>query len=190
MNIKSLSHIIIFTVLLPALFSCAGTASNVKKDENIHEYTNSTKNLKQSPDSLEEAHAYEVYFTLEKTVECISVSLETFNVPEKKTDESIPKNSIFVVEKILDIKSGTGENRKTYIQAGKNYNSRWEVHNPVKICSSIDDPVSRLGGAVFRVRFTTFDSKPVYFTVAVYSQVNVDFSTNPSMIKSETAPVK
>lgn len=177
-------------VFCSAITMCSGTSVNAGKDDTGREYINSTENLKQSKEKLENAPAYEVYFTLDKTVECISVSLETVSVPRKFTEESDPVKSYFVIEKQIDLKSGTNKILKTYIQTGKNYNSKWEVHNPLKICGNTADPVSRLGGSVFRIRFTTFDTKPVYFTVTVYTETGVKFSPDPAMLLSESVPVK
>ncbi|HPS59360.1 MAG TPA: hypothetical protein PK514_14750 [Spirochaetota bacterium] len=190
MNSKWLPRIIILSTLIPALYSCTESVITEVKNENVHEYINSTGNLKQSGDRLEEAPAYEVYFTLDRTIECISVSLETANVPERFTDESIPQKSFFVIEKLMDIRNGADKTQKAYIQIGKNYNSRWEVHNPLKICGNTGDQVSRLGGSVFRIRFTTFDTRPVYFTVTVYTEAGVNFGTDPAILLQGNVQVK
>lgn len=190
MNIKPLLHIILIAALFPVLTLCTGNTLTSEKNDTGHEYINSTGNLKLSKEKLEDAPAYEVYFILDKTVECMGISLETMNVPQKFKDESTPEKSFFVVEKLIDLNSVKGKIRKEYIQLGKNYNSRWEVHNPLKICGNTADPVSRLGGSVFRVRFTTFDAKPVYFTVTLYTPVNVSFSPDPAVFLQEKTPVK
>ncbi len=190
MKVKSLLLVTAAAALITAQNSCAEKALNTVKNENSHEYINSSEKIKQSKDKLEEAPAYEVYFTLDRTVECISVSLETASLPVKFTEESNPIKSFFIVEKIMEIKSGSNKGRTAYIQTGRNYNSRWEVHNPVKICGNTTDPVSRLGGSVFRIRFTTFDTKPVYFTVTVYTETGVKFSPDPAMLTGEGVPVK
>lgn len=190
MKVKNALYITLTAILCSAITMCSGSSVNVGKDDTGREYINSTGNLKQSKEKLEDAPAYEVYFTLDKTVECISVSLETVSVPRKSTEDSVPVKSYFVVEKLMELKSGTGRILKTYIQNGKNYNSRWEVHNPLKICGNTADPVSRLGASVFRIRFTTFDTKHVYFTVTVYTETGVKFSPDPAMLTGEGVPVK
>ena len=191
MKLTGLLQIIILSALVTGLNACS-VKEVITEDvqKNVHEYINSTSNIKKSGDKLADGPAYEVYFTLDKTVECISVSLETVSTGKKLGDQGIPKKSFFVVEKIMEITDGTGMKQKVYIQIGKNYNSRWEVHNPVKICGNPADPVSQLGGSVFRVRFTTFDTKPVFFTITVYTHEKVNFGTDPKMPVHEAKPVK
>jgi len=179
MKLHNLSGIMVLLLLSALNFNCAGNNITVEKDENRHEYINSTTNLNISKDKLGESPAYEVYFTLDRTVDCMGISLETSSVPERTRGETIPVKSYFLVEKIIDLKTGGDKKRRFNIQLGKNYNSRWETHNPIKICVNTADPVSRLDSSLFRVRFTTFDTGTFYFTLTVYTPAGVVFSTSP-----------
>lgn len=190
MDAKLQFYKILVTALFPLLISCAGEVVTAEKNENEHEYINSTINLAQTRDKLEGSQGYEVYFTLDRTVECISIALETVTAPAGFTDESVPVKSFFIVEKIVNIMTSTEKNQKAYIQLGRNYNNQWEVHNPLKICGNINDPVSRLDKSLFRVRFTTFDRKPFYLTITLYTKANVYFGTDPAVLMQESVPVK
>lgn len=190
MNTKTLFHIILVSSLFPALISCAGDTVKADKNENIHEYINSTKNLELSRDKLEESQAYEIYFTLDRTVECMSIALETVTVPVDVARDSVPVKSFFIVEKVMNVITASDKTQKAFIQLGRNYNSQWEVHNPLKICGNINDPVSRLDKSLFRVRFTTFDTNPVYLTITVFTDANVYFGTDPAVLLQGSVPVK
>lgn len=190
-----MKHKFIFSIFAGLVFfgfsdGCA--VDNLKNDKSrdTYEYSESTESLKPSADRLDEGRTFEVYFTLEKPVECISVGLEAVYLQKKFPVQSIPKKSYFVVEKILEVPGTENKKGKIYVPSGRNYDSNWEVHSPVKICSSKNDPVSSLDRSVFRMRFTTFDDQPFYFTVTVLSPVKIIFSTDPAALKDQQLPVK
>lgn len=179
MKLHNLSLILILLLLSAHNFNCAGSNISAKKDENSHEYINSTANLNISKEKLGESPAYEVYFTLDRTVDCIGISLETSSVPKRTWGETIPVKSYFLVEKIIDLKTGGDKKRRFNIQLGQNYNSDWKTHNPIKICVNSADPVSRLDNSLFRVRFTTFDTGVIYFSLIIHTPAGVLFSATP-----------
>lgn len=176
--------------LMITFTGCTGRELNNSKSSNTFEFYESTENLKSSGDSIDQGPTYELYFTLENTADCISIGVETVYLQKKFPVMSVPKKSYFIVEKLLEVPGITARKGPIYVPAGKNFDSNWEVHSPVKICGNKNDPVSSLDRSVFRIRFTTFEKVTLFCTVTVYSPVKVLFSTDPEKLKQQSVPVK
>ena len=170
---KPLLTLLFFIILI----SCTSSGVEIKQNElkNASEFSYSTENMKRSGESIDNGITWEIFFMPETALECIGVELDTVYLRKKFPVQTIPQKSYFIVEKILAV-PGKKSGKKVYIPLGRNFTDNWELHSPVRICGRRDDPVSSIDRSVYRLRFTTFDTLPVSFTVTVYSDSAVKFA--------------
>lgn len=164
-------------LLLTALFilSCSGTDNKNSSQGNRYLFSDSTLALSKSPDEIDRGITYEFFFSLEKSVQCITVNIEAVYIPDTFPAQRIPRKAYFIVEKKIDTQKYKAGRKFTYTPLARNYNNEWETFNPVQICGLKGDPVSEINSSEYRVRFTIFDSLPVIFMATVLSDENITF---------------
>lgn len=174
---KKFSLLLLFLLLLP------GCSQQVKDDSNgISTFSNTTAVTKTSSDSIDGAQTFEVFFKLDKPAECISVEMTSVFLQKTFPLQKIPKKTFFIVEKELKLPGHKMKTVRQFIALGKNFNSDWESFTPVKICNSKNDPISRLNGSDYRIRFTIFEKTEFYYIINISSDSKIIFGES-------TAPV-
>ena len=189
--------------ILLLLVSCSGTTLQKKDpngDPNI--YSDSTSALTISSEKIDKGITYELFFTLEKGVKCLTVDIKAVYIPGTFPLERIPKKTYFIVEKIIsteilfNCKSqftncfilnnlscfnfcamfyNFNTRNYTYTQLARNFNNDWETFNPVQICGLEGDPLSGIDPSNYRIRFTVFESQPVIFMATIFSFEKIIF---------------
>lgn len=158
---------------------CSGMGKkNGNEKGNIYSFSDSSRVLKRSSETIDKGITYEIFFSMTDSVECITVDLQAVQVPDTFPPDRIPQKTYFNIEKIIDIKRYKTGIDYTYSPMARNYNNEWETFYPVKICGLKDDPLSKLDASTYRVRFTVFNPAPVIFMITVTSDTEILFKQN------------
>jgi len=166
---------LLFIIMLG--FSCSGT--DLKKNNPNGEryyYSDLSSNLNISSDKIDKGTTYELFFTLEKEVKCLTIDINATHIPGTFPSEGIPKKTYFIVEKITDIDKYKSGKSYTYTQLAQNFNREWETFNPLQVCSLENDPLSGITSSKYRIRFTVFDSQPLVFMATIFSFEKITFN--------------
>jgi hypothetical protein len=149
----------------------------VKDDINQNQvYGNTTENTKISAEKIDGAQTYEVSFTLDKPAACMTIDIESAHLQKSFPVQKVPMRTFFYIEKKLNIqqlKTGTAGN---YTQLGRNFNNDWELYSPVKICGNKNEPLSTLDTSEYRIRFTAFEKKQLYYIITIICESKIIFT--------------
>jgi len=145
---------------------------------NSYSFSDSSRALKRSSDTIDKGITYEIFFSLAESVECITVDLQAVQVQSTFPPDRIPQKTYFIIEKLIDIKRYRSGTDYTYSPMARNYNNEWETFYPVKICGLKDEPLSKVDASAYRVRFTVFNPDPVIFMITVTSDSEITFRTD------------
>jgi len=176
-----MNKVYIFILILP-LFALliSGCAEQVKDTADQNQtYGNTTENTKISSEKIDEARTYEVTFTIEKPVDCMTIEIESVYLRKSFPIQKVPQRTFFIVEKKLSLPQFKLKNSSIYSAMGRNFTNEWEIYSPVKMCSNKNDPIfSKLDSAEYRIRFTTFETTPFYYIIKVICGSKVLFKEN------------
>lgn len=174
---------ILYLFIIMLSFSCSGT--DFKKSSpngERYSYSSSSKDLNISSDKIDKGITYELFFTLEKEVKCLTVDINAVYIPETFPSEGIPKKTYFVIEKITDIEKYKSGKSFTYTQLAQNFNKEWQTFNPLQVCSLKSDPLSGITASKYRIRFTVFESQPLVFMMDIFSFEKITFNKSINQI--------
>jgi hypothetical protein len=172
-KIKTMKKICITLLIIIFFLKCSGS---VKDDASQHQtYGNSTENTKVSSEKIDGSNTFEVYFTLDKPAECMSVVMETVYLQKIFPLQKIPKKTYFIVEKKLKLPQFKSNIEKQYTPLGRNFNNDWELYSPVKICTNKNDPLSVIDVSEYRIRFTSFEKSQLYYILTISCESKIIF---------------
>jgi hypothetical protein len=157
------------------LLSCSGTDKKNTYQGERFSFSDSTLVLNKSADEIDRSTTYEIFFSLEKSVKCITVNIEAVYIADTFPAERIPQKTYFIVEKIINTKKYKSKKDITYTPLARNFNDEWDTFYPVQICGLEGDPLSSIDASDYRIRFTVFDSRPVIFMATVFSDEKITF---------------
>ncbi len=175
---------IIFLFLIILIFSrCGEQVKDTPGD--VHSFSSTTENTKPSTEKIDDSETFEIIFTLEKPADCISVEIESVSLQKTFPVQKTPRKTFFIVEKKLSLPGLKLKPDRQFIAIGRNFNNNWETFSPAKICSNINDPISRLDLSEYRIRFTIFEKTEFYYIITISSQSKVIFreTATPSVKK-------
>ena len=165
--------LVIITVL--TLFSCSGAEKKSNYQGERFSFSDWTSALNKSADQIDRSTTYEIFFSLEKNVKCITINIEAVYIAETFPAERIPQKTYFIVEKIINTEKYKSKKNITYTPLARNFNDEWDTFYPVQICGLEGDPLSSIDASDYRIRFTVFDSRPLIFMATVYSDEKISF---------------
>ncbi len=173
------------SLLFIAMLLCAGCTEQVKETmaQEQQQYGNSTENTALSPVRIDNYPTYQIYFTLEKPTDCLTIEIESVYLQKSFPVQKIPARTFFIVEKKLKLPAFSGKDDMHFTQLGRNFNHDWEVYSPVKICSSANDPLSKLDQSDYRIRFTTFDKSVSWYVITITCKSKVIFNETVAPLK-------
>ena len=178
----------IFTPLLAAaallIFSCTGPG---KKDPgNARIFAGSSQNMTRAAESIDGYVTREVFFTLSKKVDCITVKASAEYIPYRFAEEKKVARVFFIFERLVDMSRYGKENARVFTELGKNFSNRWGRQRSVTVCSSPRLPLQRIDKkSIYRIRFTTFIEGTFDYTITVFSDTPVRFFNT---LKEATLP--
>ena len=152
---NALSRILIIMTLagLPALFGsgCATTAAAEKKPRTFKQSSVKTLSIieaAKSADPIDRYAASMIFFKLDKNAEALSISISAEYIADVMGTKKT-KKTYFIVEKVVDMSSL--KNRKD------------------KYFKNLD------GSSLYRIRFTTFSTENVDFTITINADCGVTY---------------
>lgn len=162
-------------LIVPLIFlaCCVSNSRDTAPAQTVYTYGSSTENSIKSDDRIDNNTTYQVFFTIEKKTECISIDVESVYLQKSFPVQKIPKKTFFIVEKEITLSYKTLKNSIKYVPLGRNFNNEWEIFAPVKICAIKNDPLSQLDTSRYRIRFTTFEKLPVYYVITINSEQRI-----------------
>lgn len=165
-------------LLVFAIILCTGCGEQIRETHTNEEqqYGNTTENTKVSIDRIDNYPTYQVLFTLDKPADCFSIEIDSVYLQKSFPVQKIPARTYFIVEKKLKLPASGKKEEIIYTQLGRNFNSDWDVFSPVKVCSSANDPLSKLDISEYRIRFTTFEKKLAWYVITVTCKSKIIFS--------------
>jgi len=124
---------------------------------------------------IDRYETYQVFFTLEKAVPAISVSVSADYVSDifgtKKS-----RRTYFIVEKRVTIPRRGGAANAIFVELGRNFDADWNREKDILIASDPTRPFHSLNPSdLYRVRFTAFAREPFEFTITVKADCGVAF---------------
>jgi len=124
---------------------------------------------------IDRYETYQVFFTLEKAVPAISVSVSADYVADifgtKKS-----RRTYFIVEKRVAIPRRGGAANAVFVELGRNFDADWNREKDILIASDATRPFHSLNPSdLYRVRFTAFAREPFEFTITVKADCGVAF---------------
>jgi hypothetical protein len=123
-----------------------------------------------SGDRIQEGRTYQVFFSMDEPEQCIKISLETHLIsPTIKGDRLKKINSYFIVEKQVDITRFNINRDSVFSEIGRNYDLNWLSSDGFTLCTVPDDPIQNLSKGLYRIRFTSFRSEEVKYSISLYS---------------------
>ncbi len=168
-----------YHIMLVFLTLSAACSQPVKDTFNqIQTSGNTTKNTGLSNEKIDGSPTYEVFFTLEKPVDCMTINIESASLQKTFPVQKIPKTTYFIIEKKLNMPQYKTKLDNTYTQIGRNFNSEWELYSPVKICSNPGDPLSTINESEYRIRFSAFEKAELYYIITITCESKVIFIEN------------
>ncbi|HOT46266.1 MAG TPA: hypothetical protein PLM53_16000 [Spirochaetota bacterium] len=172
--------IIIALAGLPALFSsgCA-TAGIINKDRKYKQSsvkTFSSIEAVKSAEPIDRHAASMIYFKLDTSVDALSISITAEHTADIMGTKKVRK-TYFVVEKAVDMSHfKLAKNRIHYAELGRNFDPDWNREKEITLVSKKTVPFRELdGNSVYRIRFTTFSTEPVDYTVRINADCSVTF---------------
>lgn len=140
-------------------------------------FTGTVSEKIKSPDSLDRAQTYEVYFKPDKPVSCMMIGLTGRQNEQGLTGTSRPLKIFFMVDRLVDIsRYGKNDTKFVHTELAKNYNKDWEQTREISLCSKENDPMMQVNsGSRYRIRFTTFTSGKYEYTVTFKSDCQITF---------------
>jgi hypothetical protein len=169
-----MNRYLLILFLIPLFLNCKGAV----KDEisQIQTYGNTTENTKISAEKIDGAQTYEIYFTLDKPASCMTIDIESAQLQKSFPVQNIPKRTFFYIEKKLNIqklKTGSADN---FTPLARNFTNDWELYSPVKVCGNKNEPLSTLDTSEYRIRFTAFEKKQLYYIITVTCESKILFT--------------
>lgn len=117
-----------------------------------------------------------VFFKLDKAVDAMQIGIIADYTADimgtKKT-----KKTYFIVEKVVDMSQYKYKNMKyLYAELGRNFDADWNREKEITIVSNKKEPFRNLDGAsLYRIRFTTFSTEHVDYTIKIDADCGVTF---------------
>jgi hypothetical protein len=166
----------LFIIILIALTALHCTESLRDSTGDTYTYGNTTENTKISSDKIDGSPTYEIFFTLEKPVDCFTINIETVFLQKSFPVQKIPQKTYFIIEKKLILPHRKSSKEINFTPLGRNFNNDWELFTPVKVCTNKNDPLSVIDASEYRIRFTAFDKQKLYFIITIQCGSKILFS--------------
>lgn len=136
--------------------------------QKAYSYSTSTTYATKSNELIDNSTTYQVFFNLDKTAQCIDVSVIAQEQNKKRV------RCAFIVEYMVDTSSFLNKPSKpVYTELSRNFDINWRFLNVVTICSDKTDPLKRLKPGSYRIRFTAFRNNYYDFIIEIKSAVPV-----------------
>jgi hypothetical protein len=173
---KKTAFLILTSLLF--LFSCKTTQEYNYKFNFVEK--GESKELLTSKEKIDGTNAYETYFTLEKPVNCIKISISATAFADDFGKKQVVLKTYFTVEKVVNIKNFKfGKEKYTFSEMGKNFDQQWDRSRDITVCSSEDDPIKKFDAkSVYRIRFTPFTGDKFSYQIKISSDVKALFLKN------------
>ncbi len=167
---------------LPALVGsgCASASTTADKKSRTFKQgsakTLSSIEAAKSADPIDRYPASMIFFKLDKNAEALSINISAEFIADV-TGRKKTKKTYFIVEKVIDMSSL--KNRKDkyfYAEIGRNYDPDWNRQKEITLVSSKSEPFKNLdGNSLYRIRFTTFSTENVDFTITINADCGVTY---------------
>jgi hypothetical protein len=151
------------------LFSCAGSKKIVYTFTDT--YSCGPDKKIETQDRIEREITFSVYFRLNRSEECIRVSMSAQKSGEENIflrEKDLPM--FFVVEKAIDVsKLAVPGQKYMFSELGRNYDVNFKPRRDVEICSQEDSPIKKLDAAVYRIRFSALGPEVFELFTSVFT---------------------
>ncbi len=175
--IKSTSTLTYILIISLILINCSTTG----KKKKIYLYENSKSgnkfNTEKSDRPIDRGAAFEIYFTLEKPVDCIKIGISSDYISDTFTHEKKYIKTYFIVEQLIDLSKFPGaKSRFTFTEIGKNFNDTWSRKREITICIDPQNPLLKLdNNTIYRIRFTVFRYKNFNYKISIYADCRIKY---------------
>lgn len=170
--------ILILPVCMMAYLSC----SSQKKDY-VYKFQSSKKitapELKESKHKIDAGKTYEIFFTIEKDVQCLRAAVTSATLQDRFTHKSKPIKTFFIIERMIDISGYSGSKEGfEYTEIDRNFDSSWDRKQNITICSSDTDPLKKINStSVYRIRFCNYLSDESNFNIRINADTKITILT-------------
>ncbi len=169
---KSIKTAKIFLITL--LVVTTGCGGGQKKPGNARIITVSSDRLSLSRDAIDNYRTHEIFFTLEKKINCISIQVSAEYFPYEFAESKKIAQTFFIVERLVTSVAKQKDDSTVYTELGKNFTTRWNRRRKITICASPRLPLKKLDGqSLYRLRITTFHPGTFDFTITINSDHKV-----------------
>jgi len=156
-------------VAILVLAGCAST-DGVRTYELKSTLTGVTGEAMATADKINGGNTFEVYFSLEKPEDCVKVFMETSIIePTIKGNKYVPSSAYFIVERKYGIEQFGLTEKSVNTEIGRNFDLSWTPKPDIELCTRKGDPIMKMAPGLFRVRFTSFRSEHVLYTLDIYT---------------------
>ena len=158
--------------------SASPTAADKKARTYKHSSVKTLSSIEatRSADPIDRYAASMIFFKLDKASEALSISISAEYTADV-TGTRKTRKTYFVVEKIIDM-SGLNNRKDKYFYAeiGRNFDPDWNRQKELTLVSSVSEPFKNLdGNSLYRLRYTTFSTESVDFTITINADCGVTF---------------
>ncbi len=178
---KNISCVLMIIALagLPPLFASGCAATGQKKERKYKQSSEKTFSSIEAVKAAEPIDRYAasmMFFKLDKGVDALSIGITAEYTSDIMGTKKI-KKTYFVVEKTIDMSHfKLAKNKIHYAEIGRNYDADWNREKEITLVSNKTEPFRELdGNSLYRIRFTTFSSENVDYTIRINADCAVTF---------------
>ncbi len=179
---KKVPFLLTLLVVLISLHTAGcGSTGGVRVYKHLSRLSGESVKLEYAADDIDTEKAYEVYFRLEKPVDCIKLNIVSKYIPDRFSGKKEHILTFFVLDRLIDL-SRFGSHREKYeaSEMGRNFDSAWNRRRDLVICTGPEYPLLKLDEKrVYRLRFTTFRKVNFEYRIDIHADARVIFIEKP-----------
>ncbi len=176
----SLPILLIAAISFSALV--CSTTGGLRTYKHVSSKTGESVKLDYGSDNIDTEKAYEVYFRLEKPVDCIKLNIVSKYIPDRFSGKKEHILTFFVLDQLIDISMfGDPEKKFEISEIGRNFDSAWNRKRNLVVCTGPGYPLLKFDiKTVYRLRFTTFRKVNFEFRIDIHADSRIFFIEKPS----------
>jgi hypothetical protein len=158
-----------------------GSTGGLRVYKHVNSMSGESVRLINSPDDIDTEKAYEIYFRLQKPVDCIKLNITAKYIPDRFSGKKEHILAFFVLDQLIDLSRFSGPQKKYEIsEIGRNFDSAWNRRRDLIICSGPGYPLLKLDEkTIYRLRFTTFRKVNFEYRIDLHADEKVIFIKKP-----------
>jgi hypothetical protein len=180
-----IKNIYFLLVFLPGAVSLqvsgCGSAKGLRVYEHVNSMSGESIRLQKASDDIDTEKTYEIYFRLQKPVDCIKLNITAKYIPDRFSGKKEHILTFFVLDQLIDIRRFRGPQKKyESSEIGRNFDSNWNRMRDLVICTKPEHPLLKLDEKrVYRLRFTTFRKMNFEYRIDLHADSKIIFIEKP-----------